>query len=230
MKHVFINFSGMDFISFYTSYLMPVPALLVGIYAFHQLKGGLKWVFWFTVFGTLAQWSSKIVVWFGYYNLWMLHFYVPIEFFLLSMAFVRFLDGFIQNRTIYAVMAAFILFSLIDSLIVFDFNTYHSYVRAISSILLSGYAILLYMKILNDLEILRLSKEPMVWINTAVFFYFSGSFFVFMTFNAILNHSWDLSRSAWRINTFLGFVFYILIAAGFLIASISYRKRKLTAS
>lgn len=230
MKPFIMNLSGMDFFSFYTSYLGPVPALLAGIYAFHHLRGGLKWIFWFTVFGTLSQWASKLVVLLGYYNIGMLHFYVPIEFFLLSMAYVRLLEGFIQKRILYAVMTVFLLFCLIYSLIVFDFNTYHSFVRAISGILLSCYAILLYMKMLNDLKIVSLRREPLVWINTSIFLYFSGSFFVFMTFNAFLNQSWALSKSAFRINVFLGSVFYILIAAGFLIAVKNNRGRKLTVS
>ena len=175
--------------------------------------------------GTLVQWSSRAIVWFGYYNIWMFHFYVPAEFFLLSMAYVRFLEGFTPKRTIYSVVAAFLLFCLIDSLIVFDFDTYHNYVRAIGGILLSGYTILLYMKMMNDMDIEHLSKEPLVWINTAVFFHYSGSLFVFITFNALLNISWELSRVTYRINSFLTVLLYLLVAVGFLKTTRSRRNR-----
>lgn len=217
----------MDFFSFYTSYLAPVPAFLAGIYSYSHLQGGVKWVFWFAVFGTMAQWSSRVIVWLGYYNIGMLHFYVPVEFFLLSMAYVRFLDGFVPKRTMYSVVVAFLMFCLIYSLIVFDFSTYHGFVRAISSVLLSVFAILTYMKMLNDMKIVKLQKDPLVWINTAVFFLFSGSFFVFITFNAILNLSWELSRVTYNINTYLTVIFYLLVAAGFLKTTIRSRKRGL---
>jgi len=201
--------------AFYLKYLATLPPLLAGIILFSRFNKGLRWLFYFVCFGTVMQLASRIVVMLGHVNVPMMHLYVPLKFLFFSIFYAFYLDGFLSRRVIYAVAALFITFSVINTIFIQSLFEYNSYVRAIGSLLLSVYCIVYFLKVMSDMQIKKPSREPMVWINTGALFYFSGSFFVFILSNLILNHSREWSLVAWRINSILMTMFYLSMAVGF---------------
>jgi len=199
----------------YSSYLYTFPPLIAGIVRYRYLTSGLKWIFWFVVFATIIQLTSRVLVRTGYYNVPLMHVYVPIKFLFYSMAYRHFLAGFIPVKIIYGVAAAFLSFSLINTLFIQSVSQYNSIVRAVGSLLIVVYTILYFIKALRELNIPILHKEPLVWFNAAALVNFSGNFFVFILSNMLLNHSTQLSLISWRVNSIIGSLFYIAIAIAF---------------
>jgi hypothetical protein len=199
----------------YTGYLYIFPPLIAGIVRYRYLNAGLKWIFWFVVFATILQLTSRVMVKIGYYNVPLMHLYVPVKFLFYSMAYKYILAGFIPMKIIYGIAAVFISFSLVNSFLIQSITQYNSYVRAIGSLLIIVYAILYFMKALRELNIPKLRNEPLIWFNAAALVNFSGNFFVFMLSNLLLSHSTQLSTISWRVNSIIGSAFYIVVAIAF---------------
>ncbi len=199
----------------YSGYLYTFPPLIAGILRYRYLTTGLKWIFWFVVFATIIQLTSRAMVKMGYYNVPLMHVYVPIKFLFYSMAYKHFLAGFIPVKVIYGIAASFVSFSVINTLFIQSVTQYNSYVRAVGGIIIIAYAILYFMKALRELNIPKLRKEPLIWFNAGALVNFSGNFFVFILSNLLLNHSTQLSLISWRVNSVIGSLFYIVIAIAF---------------
>lgn len=201
---------------FYSRYISPTPALISGLIRYKFLKGGIKWIFWFVVFGTVMQLLSRAIIPLLKTNLPLMHLYVPIKFFLLSMAYRHFLDGFLNKKVIYGITIIVISYSVINSLFIQSiYNQFPNFVRAICIFILAVYAMLWFLKSLREMKITSLRAEPIVWINTGALIYFSGSFFIFILSNIILKQFNNLLLYSFRFSSFLMILFYFLIAIGF---------------
>jgi hypothetical protein len=66
-----------------------------------------------------------------------------------------------------------------------------------------------------EAKLKSLSKEPLIWINTAILINYTGNLFYFILFNPILNISTEVLRSLGKYTVVLNAVFYVLIAIGF---------------
>lgn len=195
--------------------MSPSPALISGLIRYKFLKGGIKWIFWFVVFGTVMQLLSRAMIPVLKTNLPGMHVYVPIKFFLFSMAYRHFLDGFLNKKVIYGIAVVFISYSVINSLFIQSIYLFPNFVRAIGIFILAVYSMLWFLKSLREMKITSLRAEPIVWINTGALIYFAGSFFIFILSNIILEHFNNLLLYSFRVSTFLSNLFYILIAIGF---------------
>lgn len=200
---------------FYSRYISPTPALISGLIRYKYLTGGIKWIFWFVVFGTVMQLLSRAMIPVFKTNLPGMHVYVPIKFFLFSMAYRHFLDGFLNKKVIYGIAITFISYSVINSLFFQSIYLFPNFVRAIGIFILAVYAMLWYLKTLREMKITSLRSDPVVWINTGAIIYFSGSFFIFILSNLFLEHSRVILGYSFRVSSFLGNLNYILIAIGF---------------
>lgn len=167
------------------------------------------------VFGTVMQLLSRAMIPVLKTNLPGMHVYVPIKFFLFSMAYRHFLDGFLNKKVIYGITIVFISYSVINSLFIQSIYQFPNFVRAIGIFILAVYAMLWFLKSLREMKITSLRAEPVVWINTGAIIYFSGSFFIFILSNLFLEHSRVILGYSFRVSTFLSNLFYILIAIGF---------------
>jgi hypothetical protein len=199
----------------YSGYLYTFPPLIAGIIRYRFLTTGLKWIFWFVVFATIIQLTSRVMVKMGYYNVPLMHLYVPVKFLFYSIAYRYILADFIPLKIIFGIAAAFISFSLVNSFFIQSITQYNSYVRATGSLLIVVYAILFFMKALRELNIPKLRNEPLIWFNAGALVNFSGNFFVFILSNILLNHSTQLSTISWRVNSIIGSAFYIVVAIAF---------------
>ncbi len=205
----------LKFYYFYSSYFAPFPALIIGLLRYKYLMGGIKWIFWFVVFGTVMQLLSRAMIPLINTNIPGMHVYVPIEFFLFSMAYRHFLDGFLNKNVINGITISVILYSVINSLFIQSVYQFPNFVRAVCILILAVYAMLWFLKTLREMKITRLRDEPVVWINTGALIYFSGNYFIFILSNLVLQLSVVLARYAFRVSGILMILFYLLIAIGF---------------
>jgi hypothetical protein len=199
------------------SFLNIVPVLipfLVGLIKYRYLNPGLKRLFYLVCFALFSESVSRILVIFMSRTLIASHFYVPLEFFFYSILYSWFLKEFIKPRYIYAVIAIFTLSSAINSLFFQSTFILNNYVRAFEALIFVIYSILYFYKLLNELQIKNLWKEPMIWVNIGVLFCFSGNFFIFILSNRILEMPIDIAKAIFYIPTSLYQIAYLLFAYG----------------
>ena len=214
----------MSFIRF-IHILSPLVALLAGIYSFGFLDQKLKLLFYYAFTG----FCTEILVWLllkaGVKNNTPgLHFYIMFEFLVWAIFYAACLRGFVRRKYIWAGVVLFELYCVANFVFVQDLNSY-PYTRTVEDLLMISLSVLLFLKIMVDAKIEKLTRSPLIWINMAVLLYFAGNFF----YNIVFVHMLVVDRiflktTALYIFGLFNFLFYSGIAAGFLLQAYNAKR------
>lgn len=201
--HIFINIA------------IEIIALVTGTYFFKQLKSKFLFLYIFVCFGLLTESLSPVLYLLGFSNnMWLSHIYFPLEFLLLSLLYLVQIKSTVLKKWIRVIIALFILYCIINPLFVQHLNEY-SQIRSFSSIILVFFSILYYHQVMIEAKISKLSTEPMIWVNTAVLFYFSINLLYNILFTLVLEYSREFAKLTALYFGISLITFYILITIGF---------------
>jgi hypothetical protein len=151
------------------------------------------------------------------------HIYIPVSFLLASLFCSTRLKGFISEKIIAGITVIFILFSTVNSFFIQSYYSFPSYSGAIGALILIGFSILLFARIMAEANIKKLANEPAVWINSGILIYYTSNFFFYILYNILLENSVEFLLQTIFIFNIFYVIFYILIAIGFW-KSKSYKK------
>lgn len=197
--------------------LTNLTAFIVGIFKYRVLSKELKTVFYFVSLGVLTETYSRIHTHFIMKNTMVIgHFYFPLAFLIVGLFYMQLLKDFIKPKYTLMVIAAFLIYCFVNSVFIQSMFEYASLVGAIGSIIVFIFSVAYFTKVMMDAKIVHLSKEPLIWINTAFLIYFAGNFFFYITYNVRLNASREVAILAAKVFYVLNFLFYLIITVGFL--------------
>jgi len=144
-------------------------------------------------------------------NLFTFHLHTYIEFAAYSIILSRLIRSKVVKQIITALIPAFILFSLVNSLFLEDITGFNSIQRHIEATLIIGYC-LVYVIELRQYNDFSLSENPYLIFAMALLLYFSGSLFLFIFSRSMFATGDD---SDWVIhgylNIFLNLIFAIVM-------------------
>lgn len=205
--------------------LSPLFTILSGIYSSGYLDKRLKLLFYYAI----AGFCSELIIWLLMKagmknNMPGLHFYIMFEFLVWAIFYASCLRGFVHRKYIWAVVM-FELYCIANFVFIQDLNSY-PYTRTVEDLLMIFLAVLLFLKILVEAKIEKLSRSPLIWINTAVLLYFAGNFF----YNIVFIHMLVVDRiflktTASSVFCLFNFLFYSGIATGFLLQGYNAKRK-----
>ncbi len=196
--------------------LPPLIVVLIGLYRFRYIRSQYLLIFIFVSFSCFTEIFSRIAIsWFKVTTLPALHFYIIIEFLLLSLFYWKMLAGFINKIFFWSVFVLFESYAIINPFFIQELFVYPNFVRAIGSLIILFFAILFFMKIMTEAKVLRLANEPAVWINMAFILYLTPFFFYNILFNALLENNRTLLTQIVNMNGLFLVIENCLIAVGF---------------
>lgn len=82
--------------------------------------------------------------------------------------------------------------------------------NAVASLALIIVSILFFYKLINELRVENIHRQPIVWIAFATLFYYSGTLFIFLTFSYLIKT--DSLKSIWMLQLLLNITKNILFA------------------
>lgn len=193
--------------------------LIIGFFLFKNFQKRTKYIFYFVVFGSVTEILTRALhQWLDLIDNTMPigHIYIPVSFLLAGLFYIKGLKGFVKEKFIAAVIIVFILFSVINSSLIQSIYSFPNYSGAFGAIILVGFSILLFAKIMAEGKIKRLTSEPMVWINSGFLIYYTANFFFYILYNILLENSIEFLKQTIFVFNIFNLIFYILIAIGFL--------------
>ncbi len=191
-----------------------IPPVLLGILNFRKHSGKLIFIY-LLVFLAAFTFLISFVLWKkGINNLFILHFYTIFEFLLLSLYYYIELKGFIIKKLYIAVVAAFVIFSIANSVFLEPLTVNNTYARAVESLILISFSITVFYRIVKEARILKLEESPVFWINSAVLLYFSGNLFLFTFSNYVLTMTQGTGMQVWVFHSLFQNIYYTLITVG----------------
>lgn len=193
------------------SILLPILILLIrvkGLGRHKKLIGALVLVRALTEL--LSNYIGKIL---ERPNLPLLHIYTFIEFGLLAYIIGSTLHPIIRSKQLHWMVGAFTIVAILNGWIGEGFFHFNAYIRALEGLILISLALLYFYKLLKDLKIQRIEREPVFWVSLGVLLYFSGSLFLFLISNVLNQEATKtLSMTIWGIHSFLNIMLNIILA------------------
>ncbi len=143
-------------------------------------------------------------------NLPLLHIFTIAEFVLIAMFYVELI--YEKRVRVLAYVIAFIAFlMLMNSIFIQGIYAFNSYAKTVSQVILLSLSIIFLFKSdsFNNSGDVR-NYRYLSFINAAFLIYFSGSLFIFMSSQFLLESSSQLNK-LWLINSILSLIFQIII-------------------
>jgi hypothetical protein len=211
----------MKFFSFIRdiSILVILFPTIISIVRYKNLNKGLKILFCFLCFGVFTEIAARILIVTGHTTLWALNIYIPIEFLLIGLMYACFFDGFINKKYVYILIVLFISISAVNSIYFQDLGKFNNLILALRSLIYVVFAIIYFYKVLTELKIQKLSKEPAIWINSSVLIVFSTIFLIMAFSNTILKLPLETAKYILGSQPIIFGLGYIIMGIGLLIAS-----------
>lgn len=194
-----------------------VIAFLTGIIFYKNFPKEIRTIFYFVVLGVLTQLYMKLHEAFIMKNTVMIgHFYYPIAFLLLGIFYIQVLKDFVKPIYLISVIVLLETYCFINSFFIQSIFEYPSVEVSIVAMILFLFSILWFTKVMVEGKIVKLSSEPVIWINSAILIYYAGSFFYHSFYNLIVISSIDIALLVAKLFTVLNLLFYSIITVGFL--------------
>lgn len=210
------------------SILFNFLTFIVGCIQYKYFSKELKTIFYFVALGVLTEtytifhqfYLMKITMPIG-------HFYFPAAILILGLFYLQVLRNFIKPIYILTIIIAYVAYSIFNTLFIQGLFEYASLVASIGALIIFLFSVIYFTKIMVEAKITKLSSEPLVWVNSALLFYYAGNFFYHMLFNLRLLASREIAVLAIKFFVVLNLLLYMIIAISFLIANNKPANRKL---
>lgn len=188
----------------YLYFLLILVAVGLWAITYRQLTSGLKLLGFILLLTLLVEGYAAYLLFQRTRNLHVYHVLIPVQYVLFSWLYYKELASRKAKKIVLVSVPLFLLAALISTLYLQTIREYNSYIRLLKNILLTCWPLLYYREVFIGLRVVRLTKEPMFWISTGLFFYSLGNFFVDGLMNYLLHLSQEWAQTLYWISTYLG--------------------------
>ena len=186
-----------------------VVAGIIGGLRFRYLPLSLRLLtglLWFVI--PMNFWGLYIVLHKGN-NLFLMPAYSAFELIMLALVYGCTLQSPAFNRTWPWLVGGFLAYVLFDSFATPTLKVYRPGQQVMQGLLVLLFVGLYFSKLMNELRVQQLKREPMFWVSAGLFLYFTGYLLIALFSNVLLQYSLSLSKSIWAIHSVLFIVLYV---------------------
>jgi hypothetical protein len=185
----------------------PLIALLFFIKPFKRLSRELLYIFSFVCVQFIANTLATVLEQFRVPNYSVYVVNIILSFIILSLLFHRVIDTaihkFIAVATVLFTVCAIISVSNGDGI-----DSYNSVLSAVASFLITFYCLVFfYRKLVSDTTRAGLTESSFFWIIIGVFTYYTGSFFIFISYKYLIAQESNVIGILWRFHNLLLAIF-----------------------
>ncbi len=195
--------------------IIPITvALVIGIWRFRRLNKPLRGIVLLVFCELFIEIAGRVSGKLLGTNMFLIPIDTILEFGLLGWVYRQVLAPSAVSRGLPVVVALFTAWGLLSYLwpsTLYEFNTTQ---RFVESLLVLGLVLLYFYKVIRELLIVHLEREPMFWVSLGLLIYFAGNLFIFISSNYVLQRSPALSLRFWAIHA----VFYMILNSLFTLA------------
>jgi hypothetical protein len=191
-----------------------VIPLAIGLWKHRHLDQTLKVLLALAGLTFVTEMTMLSLTNYGYRNLWLIHFFTPIQYSLLAWIFAAWIQDRKARRAIKVSIPLFWMWSAIVFLWIEQTTSFSTYSRSLEAFLvvtISAYALIE----LSKREVASLLTFPAFWVCIAVLVYFTGSAVIYASSNILLELSLEALTIAWTAKGGLNILANLFLGIGF---------------
>jgi hypothetical protein len=199
---------------FFMTVVVPLSETLpvaIAIYKYKQFPRELKRFAWYLFLNCTANCVGSILSYHWINNLWLIQIYAVVEIITLSLFFKMLLTGTRVHKYMNAIMVTFVTAAVVNVLFFQHLFTYPGFTKSIESILFIFLTISYFKKVLDHVDPPNKTGNSVLFINSGLLIYFSGSFTLFVISKLIIIN-FTLNRFVWNTHASLLLIMYMLFA------------------
>jgi hypothetical protein len=200
---------------------LAVAAALLGLVRHRQLAPSLRWLAILAGFDACAELSGSILMnVFGFRNtLFLGPFIVAGEIVLQTILYQQVLRSATFNRVVPWLLGLYCFYALLNSSVVSVVTTNAVSLEIVSNLIQISLAGLYFQKLLNELQVVHLRRDPFFWFSVALAVYGLGNMLIYLFSNYLLAHySVDLQkivmwgvRNVFNIQLYLAYILVLWV-------------------
>ncbi|MVN74862.1 hypothetical protein GO988_00830 [Hymenobacter sp. HMF4947] len=189
-------------IDFVLLMLTVVGGAVIGAVQYRRLPQNLRYLAWLAWFELPLELLGSALGFLHHNNLFIMPFYTVGELALLALVYRSTLQSAAFNRALPWLVGGFTAYTVLDSLLAADLTSwFRPGQQVIQSLLILGMVSLYFRKLLRELLVRHLEREPMFWVSVGLALYFVGYLQIALFSNYMLKHySLQFNRNIWNIN------------------------------
>ena len=200
----------------------PLLTLFFFIKPFKKLAKELRFIFWFVAVQFITNlvsslcemlyiWSNHSIVW-SNYSIYALN--IVLSFGVLSYLFYQLNIPVIKKLA--PVFSILFTICAVFSLAKGDgVSSYNSILSALASFVITAYCLIFfYWRLVKDTRLTGLTNSSFFWIVIGLFTYYTGSFFIFISYNYLIAKEFNAIGILWRFHNVLLTIFCIYTIYG----------------
>ena len=183
-----------------------VPMLLAGLVAaltYRQQPANLRAVAWLLAFAIPLNLLGVVFALQHRNNLFLMPIDLVGEFALLAVIYARTLQTPWFTRLLPVLIAGFAAYVGLDTWLGADLALFRPGPQVVGCLLQMLLVGLYYRKLLKELHVTHLHREPMFWVSAGLLVYAAGSLQIALFSNFLLHYSQQLTLRIWAINSLL---------------------------
>ena len=195
-------------------------ACVVGIVRFGRLERTLRYLVGLVLIAAIIEAISRGLWLQKKSNMFLQPLDTGVEFGLLAWIYRRALWPSLASRVVPAVVVVFSLASLLSYAEPGGIVQFNPVQRFVESLLVLTLVLLYFNKLISEMRVVHLEREPLFWISTGLLIYFAGNILIFISSNYVMQHLRDSSVKIWAVHAVLYMVLH-----GFYSLSLCIRPR-----
>ena len=188
----------------YLSVVVLLVVGLIGVGRFRGLSLGLRYLVGLIGFGLVVELAAHLLLFQHRSNLLLIPVDAAGELWLLSLVYAHALQWPVFMRVRPWVAGSFVLYAGLSGVLLPETARFKPVVQVIESLLVLGMVWLYFRKLLNELQVLDLVRDPMFWVSSGLLLYCLGKVQIVLFSNYLLLHySLQLNLAVWDIHALL---------------------------
>jgi len=190
----------------YSSFAVIVP-FFAGIIRFRKLEQPLRYLAILIFFDFATEAAGHVLFFLKLSNQFLWPIFIPIEFGLLAWIYRYELRGMIVNRLIPLLIILFTVYVFVDWIKAKE-GGLSAIPHFIEGVLILFFVLCYYYKNLKTV-VMHLERQPMFWLSTGLFIYFSADSVIFIFSNYIQAFSEHFNNQVWLIHALFNILLYV---------------------
>ena len=182
---------------------MMVLAGFIGALRFKHLSPALRYLAGVVWFGLLLELVSDVLSAKHIPNLFL----GPLDsaggFLLLSLVYRRALQSATFSRVQPWLAGAFVLYAGISGLLLPETTRFKPLLQVVECLLVLLLVVLYFRKLLNELVVQQLTRDPMFWVSTGLLLYYLGKLQISLFSNYMMQYSRQFNIVVWGVHALL---------------------------
>lgn len=188
-----------------------IVPILFAVSKYHFLSLELKIASWYLFLSGATNLLTSVLAFKSISNMPVMHIYTCLEMVLLGLFYRVILQGTRVSKSIPYIIAAFVVACIINVLYFQDIFTFNTYTKSLEALIIIFLAVCYFKNKLDSIAANINPNNTILFINSGLLLYFSGSFVVFIIENINI-HSTQFWFVMWNIHGTLVVALYQLFA------------------